>query len=169
MTTTLAPYPAAAVAAAVARGVAAANDRPDPALDPVRTPQKYAAMAQNFRNSAWRHLDENDLPQASNKAWGLVAETVKAIGAQHGYIIHSHRTIMEVIAELALVAGYAGDTDIARTIRSIFHTARNLHTNFYENELRDDIVIGGLMECEELSELLHTRFAVAGIPPAGGV
>ena len=167
--TTPTPYPAAAVAAAVARGLAAANDRPDLALDPARTPQKYAAMAQNFRNSAWKHLDENDLPQASNKAWGLVAETVKDISAQHGYIIHSHRTIMEVVAELALVAGNAGDADIARTIRGVFQIAGKLHINFYENELRDDIVIEGLMFCEELSELLYTRFTVAGIPPAGGV
>ena len=156
-----APYPAAEVAAAVARGLAIANDRPDPVADAVRTPQKYAAMARDFRNSAWRHLDENDLPQASNKAWGLVAETVKDISAQHGGIIHTHRAIMEVTAELALVAGYAGDADIARTIRSIFQIARDLHTNFYENELRDDIVIEGLMLCEELSELLYARFGVA--------
>ena len=169
MTTTPAPYPAAAVAAAVARGLAAANDRPDPVADPIRTPQKYAALVQNFRNSAWRHLDENDLPQASNKAWGLVAETVKDISAQHGYIIHSHRTIMEVVAELARLAGNAGDADIARTIRGVFQIAGKLHVNFYENELRDDIVIEGLMFCEELSELLYTRFTTAGIPPAGGV
>ena len=167
--TTPAPYPAAAVAAAVARGLAAANDRPDPVADPIRTPQKYAALVQNFRNSAWKHLDENDLPQASIKAWGLVAETVKDISAQHGYIIHSHRTIMEVVAELARLAGNAGDADITRAIRGIFHTARNLHINYYEDELDEDIVIEGLMFCEELSELLYTRFAVAGIAPAGGV
>ena len=50
-------------------------------------------MAQDFRASAWKHLDEGDLPQASNKAWGLVAETVKAISAHYGSVIHSHRAI----------------------------------------------------------------------------
>ena len=156
---TIAPYPAADVAAAVARGLANANDRPRPA-DAIRTPQKYAALTKDFRDSAWEHLDKNDFPQASNKAWGLVAETVKDISAQHGGFIHTHSAIMEVIVELARLADNAGDANIAHTIRSIFQIARDLHTNFYENELHEDIVIGGLMQCEELSELLHTRFAV---------
>ena len=164
---TIAPYPGADVAAAVARGLANANDRPSPASDAARTPQKYAAMAIDFRDSAWRHLDEGDLPQASNKGWGLVAETVKDISAQHGGIIHTHRAIMEVITQLARVAGNAGDANTARAIRSFFQTARDLHTNFYENELHEDIVIGGLLECEELSELLRARFGVAGAAPAG--
>ena len=163
------PYPAAAVAAAVARGLAAANDRPRPTADAIRTPQKYAALARNFRNSAWKHLDENDLPQASNKAWGLVAETVKDISAQHGRIIHSHRGIVEVVDELVLLAANAGDRDIANWIGTVFLTASRLHGNFYENELRDNIVLGGLIQCEELSELLYTRFTIAGIPPANVV
>ena len=57
-----APYPAADIAAAVARALAAVNDRPHPALDAGRTAQKYAAVAQDFRRSAWRHLEEGDLP-----------------------------------------------------------------------------------------------------------
>ena len=173
MTTTatapIAPYPAAEVAAAVARGLAAANDRPRPALDAIRTPQKYAALARNFRDSAWEHLEKDDLPQASNKAWGLVAETVKDISAQHGAVIHSHQGIIEVTYELARLAGNAGDADTARTIRTFLVVAGKLHINFYENELPDDAVLEGLMQCEELSELLHTRFAIAGIAPAGGV
>ena len=156
-----APFPAADVAAAVGRGLAAANDRPRPAADAVRTPQKYAALARGFRDSAWRHLDENDLPQASNKAWGLVAETVKDISAQHGGIIHSHQGIIEVTYELARLAGNAGDTDTARWIRTILNTAGRLHANFYENELPEDAVIEGVMQCEELSELIRRRFGVA--------
>ena len=158
---TIAPYPAADVAAAVARALAAVNDRPDPALDAIRTPQKYAALAQDFRDSAWEHLDKDDLPQASNKAWGLVAETVKDISAQHGGIIHTHRGIVAVIEGLARLANNAGDTAIRRQINRALITARQLHINFYENELHKDTVLDGLMECEELSELLHTRFAVA--------
>ena len=155
------PYPPTAVAAAVARGLAAANDRPDPSLDPTRTPQKYNALARNFRDSAWEHLEKDDLPQASNKAWGLVAETVKDISAQHGYIIHTHRGIVEVLGELGELAGNFGDTAIHSEINRALITARQLHINFYENELRDNTVIEGLIQCEELSALLHARFAVA--------
>ena len=157
---TIAPYPASDVAAAVARGLAVANDRPRPAADAARTPQKYAALTRAFRDSAWEHLEKDDLPQASNKAWGLVAETVKDISAQHGGIIHTHRAILEVVSELAQVAHNAGDTDTALWIGATFLTARELHTNFYENELTEFVVFAGLMKCEELSELLHTRFAV---------
>ncbi len=49
-------------AVAVARALAAVNDRPHPALDAGRTAQKYAAVAQDFRRSAWQHLEEGDLP-----------------------------------------------------------------------------------------------------------
>ena len=96
MTTT--PYHPNDIAAAIARALAAAN-----VTGPTRTfdgygcsSQKYASMAQDFRASAWKHLDEGDLPQASNKAWGLVAETVKAVSAQHGGIIHTHRALLAV-------------------------------------------------------------------------
>ena len=163
MTTTAtpapAPFPPAAVAAAVARGLANANDRPRPTADATRTPQKYAALAQAFRNSAWQHLNQDDLPQASNKAWGLVAETVKDISAQHGHIIHTHRAIMQVVDELAILIANAGDPATARWITGIFQIALNLHSNFYENELTENIVIGGLIHCEELSALLYHRFA----------
>ena len=165
MTTTPTPYPAAAVAAAVTRGLAAANDRPRPALDATRNPQKYGALARNFRDSAWVHLEKEDLPQASNKAWGIVAETVKDISAQHGYIIHTHRAIAAVIVELRRLVANTGDLAAARWIGVTFLTAGKLHTNFYEDELHKDIVLDGLIQCEELSALLHARFAVAGAPP----
>ena len=165
MTTTAAPtdaaFPAAVVAAAVARGLANANDRPRPAEDAARTPQKYAALVRQFRDSAWEHMEKDDLPQASNKAWGLVAETVKDISAQHGRIIHSHRAIMEVIVELRRLVANAGEPATANWISATFLTAGKLHSNFYENELHEDIVLGGLIQCEELSALLYHRFGAA--------
>ena len=99
MTTT--PYQPHDVAAAIARALAAANDRPDPGFDADCSPQRYAALAQSFRSSAWKHLDDGDLPQASNKGWGLVAETVKAVSAQHGGVIHTHRALCMVVTALA--------------------------------------------------------------------
>ena len=159
-----APFPAPAVRAAVGRAMVAANDRPDPDLDGDRTHQKYAALAQDFRDSAWQHLDAGDLPQASNKAWGLVAETVKDIAAQHGAIIHTHRTIMQVVTELAQLVDNAGDPATANWIIGIFLTAGKLHVNFYENELSENMVLGGLIKCEELSALLYHLFGGAPAP-----
>ena len=168
-TTTTAPYPTADIAAAVDRGRAAANDGPDPDLDANRSAQKYAGMAQEFRAGAWEHLDKGDLPQASNKAWGLVAETVKAISAHYGSVIHTHRAIAAVVGELARLAGDAGDAETRRRINRSFAVARGLHTNFYENEMQEDTVRDGLEACEELSQLLYELFWPEGAAFDGNI
>ena len=162
------PYHASDIASAVARGLATARDRPQPAEDANCSPQKYAGMSRNFRASAWEHLRQGDLPQASNKGWGLVAETVKAISAHYGSIIHSHRAIIAVIERLARLAD-AGDGEIRRRINDSFQVARNMHTNFYENELPDTIVRDGLQTCEELSDRLYLLFWPEGAAFDGNI
>ena len=162
-------YPAPDITAAVAHGLATARDRPQPGPDAYRTAQKYAGMAQDFRDKAWVHLEQGDLPQASNKAWGLVAETVKAISAHHGGIIHSHRAIAEVVDELARLVGNAGDMETRRWLNGIFMVASRLHSNFYENEMPENQVLDGLMLCEELSRRLYELFWPEGAPPYGNI
>ena len=167
--TATAPYPAPDLDAAIARALAAARDRPNPGFDADCSAQKYAGMAQNFRASTWKHLDENDLDQASNKAWGLVAETVKAISAHYGGIIHTHRAVWQVVRELARLVGDAGDLETQRWINNSFRVARSLHFNFYEDRDQEDEVIAGLMLCEELSRRLYELFWPEGPPPYGSI
>ncbi len=148
------------VAAAIARGLASARDPAQPG-DADKQPANYALLGEAFRQSAWQHLSENgddSLSQASNKAWGLVAETVKAISAQHGGVIHAHRSIWQVARELADLARDAGDTENEELIRTGFRTARSLHTNFYENEETAREVELGLQLCERLSERLYELY-----------
>ena len=156
-------YPSPGIPPAVADALSSANDRPRPAEDAPRTAQKYAAMAQEFRRSAWQHLEDGDLPQASNKTWGMVAETVKAISAYHGSIIHTHRSIMKVVVQLRRLVADAGDAETARWISAIFLTASKLHSNFYEGELDADIVLDGLIQCEQLMERLYALFWPDGL------
>ena len=156
-------------AAAVASTLVAVRDWPDPGPDGSRTAQKYAGMAQDFRAKAWEHLAQGDLPQASNKAWGLVAETIKAISAHYGSVIHTHRAIAEVVGELARLAGAAGDAETRRRINRSFHIARSQHTNFYENEMQEDTVRDGLEACEELSQLLYELFWPEGAAAGGNI
>ena len=164
-----AQYPEQDIAAAVARALAAVRDRPDPDLDGYRSAQKYAGMSQEFRASAWEHLRQGDLPQAPNKAWGLVAETVKAISAHYGSIIHSHLAIVEVTGELARLAGNAGDMETQDRIGAVLVIARGLHINFYENELPEIIVRTGLRQCEELSRRLYQLFWPEGAAVDGSI
>ena len=151
-------YPDETIAAAVARGLAAARDPRQPD-DADRGPEKYARLGSDFRAGAWQHLlEDGDLPQASNKAWGIVAETIKAVSAQHGGNIHQHRSIWQVIRELSSLVGEFGDTDTENWIRNSFGVARTLHSNFYEDEADTGDVVAGLQLCEELSDRLYDLF-----------
>ena len=101
------------------------------------------------------------MPQASNKAWGLVglvAETVKAISAHHGGIIHTHRAIWSVVHEPARLAGDAGDRQTQDRISNSFTVARSRHANFYADKAYADDVRAVLAPCAELSERLYELF-----------
>ena len=157
-------YANADVTAAVAKGLAAAHDRARPA-DAGKSAASYAGLSEHFRSGAWKHLnDDGDLPQASNKAWGMVAETVKAISAEHGGIIHKHLAIMLVVRELAILVRESGDAETAAWINNSFSRARMLHVNFYENEETDDMVADGIALSEQLLELLYQLFWPEGRP-----
>ena len=163
-TPTPAAYPHADIAAAIARGLRNAGDTPQPYVDYIRSPLKYAAIAQDFRSSAWRHLDAGDLPQASNKAWELVAETIKAVSAQHGGVIHKYQSIIAVLSELIRLLRNAGDADSARLLSQTIMISHQMHANFYENELPAEFVREGLIQCEEAAHRLYARFWPDGAP-----
>ena len=148
-------YDSNAVAAAIARALARDPAQPD---DADRTPAKYARLSRDFRAGAWRHWGENDLPQASNKAWGMVAETVKAVCAQHGGIIHSHGSIWLTVRELARLAEMDGDIATRDLINNGFRAARSLHFNYYEDEETYGEVASGIALCEQLSQRLYQLF-----------
>ena len=69
-----------------------------------------------------------------------MAETVKEVSAQHGGIIHAHRSIWMVVRELARVAGDAGDAETQQWLNSSFLVARSLHSNYYEDEAEEEDV-----------------------------
>ena len=146
------------ITAAVAQGLATARDPSQPD-DADRAPDKYARLSDDYRAGAWKHLREDgDLPQASKKAWGMVAETIKAICAQHGGIVHHHGSIWQVLRALAQLVAESGDSETEAWMRNSFHTARALHTNFYEDEETAEDVAAGLRLCEELSDRLYELF-----------
>ena len=149
-----------AIAAAVARALARDPAHPD---DAGRTPEKYARLGRDFNAGARRHLDENDLPQASQKAWGMVAETVKAVSAHHGGFIHSHGSIWLTVRELGRLVAADGDTETQEWISNAFSVARVLHSNFYEDEAAEEEVAAGVALCERLSARLYQLFWPEGV------
>ena len=157
-------YSHADIAAAIARGLRNANDTPQPYVDYIRSPLKYAAIAQDFGSRAWRHLDAGDLPQASQKAWELVAETIKAVSSHHGGGIHKYQSISAVLYELIRLLRTAGDADSARLLSQTIMIANQMHANFYENELPAEFVREGLIQCEEAAHRLYALFWPDGAP-----
>jgi len=146
------------IADAVAQGLRAADD-PLHSGDAFKSAARYAGLSDDFRRGAWKHLREDgDLPQASNKAWGMVAETVKAVSAHRGGIIHTHRSIMLVARELARLVRESGDAETAAWINNSFARALSLHANFYEDEEMEDQVTDGVQLSEQLSDRLYQLF-----------
>ena len=150
------------IAAAVARALARDLAQPD---DAGRTPEKYARLGRDCNAGARRHLDENDLPQASRKAWEMVAETVKAICARHGGIIHLHGSIWLTVRELTQLVGASGDIETRGWINNAFSIARLLHSNSFLDEESYAEVASGIALCEQLSARLYQLFWPEG---AGG-
>ena len=155
-------FPAADVSTAVARALAASKDPAQPG-DAGRSPEKYAQLSADFRAAAWHHLNEDgDLPQASSTARGMVAETIKAVSARQGGIIHAHRSIWHVLRELSRLVGEAGDESTPAWINNTFRNARSLRTNFYADEGTKEEVTAGSALCEELADRLYELFRPDG-------
>ena len=97
----------------------------------------YREQSQVYLAQAREELANNDIAQASEKAWGATAQMLKAIAQQRGWRHKSHRYLYEVIRRLRRETG---DPELTR----LFNQASGLHSNFYEN----------LYEAEDLEDLL---------------
>ena len=75
---------------------------------------------------AYQELAKGDLQQASEKAWGAAAQMVKAIAQERGWRHQSHQALRGTVNKLIKETG---DSELG----SLFGSAGDLHTNFYEN------------------------------------
>ena len=98
--------------------------------------QEYVAASYELIGKARVYLRDGDLRQASEKGWGAAAQIAKAVaenwrdsGVAHG----RHQDLRALVAGLA-TAEQEPDLDM------LFHSAQDLHENFYENNLPQYIV-----------------------------
>ena len=110
---------------------------------------RCVAASREYMEIAYRHLAGDDLPQASEKAWGAAAEMVKAIAEQRGRYHRSHLVLYEIIDDLA---EETGDSNLTR----IFHVASDLHINYYERWLPPRTVQQGITDVQTLIDRLET-------------
>ena len=90
---------------------------------------RYFQMSQTLIRQAQEELDEaEDYAQSSEKAWGAVAEALKAVAVGRNWNHHSHGILRDIVTQLYLEFGRPQFT-------GLFDTAEALHINSYENRL----------------------------------
>ena len=111
------------------------------------TETKYRSAATQLLEQARRELAAGDIRQASEKGWGAAAQAVKDVAERRGWKHKTHAALFNTIERLA------EETD-GDHLLSLFHVANNLHSNFYENELRYEMVRVALDRVAEFVEML---------------
>jgi HEPN domain-containing protein len=92
-------------------------------LDPPERAEFHRGLAEKFLREAEELLAKGGYVQASEKAWGAVAQMVKAVAAEKGKELKSRGDLWRFVLEVA------GEND---KLRRLWHVANTLHQNFYE-------------------------------------
>ena len=86
----------------------------------------YREQSRIFLAQAYEELAKGDLPQASEKAWGAAAQIIKAVAEHRGWRHRSHQALRTTVTALLRETG---DSELG----TLFSSAGELHTNFYEH------------------------------------
>lgn len=124
------------------------------------TPDKYAAMSQEYMGRAEDYLRQGDLKQASEKSWGAAACALKSIAEQRGWQHQSHSLLHDIANQVV-------DELRRPDLHDMFVHAKSMHQNFYENwepEEGVEYAVGRikeyLAELEAVSPQLPASFVV---------
>ena len=93
------------------------------------TVEDRVQISRRFIQQARGELERGDRLQATEKAWGALAQMFKAHGQQRGWLnMGSHRTVGHIARQLADEYDNGG-------ILVAYVAADNGHRNFYDNEM----------------------------------
>lgn len=93
----------------------------------------YLRLNSKYLKEAEGLLAKGDYPQASEKLWGAFVEAVKALAAEEGVGLGTHRSIAEFVSKIHREHPEWG-------LRDAFRHAESLHANSYEDHLPEDYV-----------------------------
>ena len=105
---------------------------------------KHLAKCREYWLKCPAYLEEEDLCQAGEKAWGAVAQMTKAVSTDRGWRHFLHRELLAAIRQIA------DESDDRITIRESIEIVRSMHTNFYEVDLDRTAVELGFIRAELL-------------------
>lgn len=101
-----------------------------------RKAETYLELNGKYLREAEELISKGDYVQASEKLWGAAAEMVKAVAMKRDMKeLGEHRILFEYVSKLDKES-----TEL--NLKRLFMTARLLHTNFYEDELSADYIVG---------------------------
>lgn len=96
--------------------------------------QDYLRLNAKYLREAEELIVKKNYHQASVKIWGSFVEALKALAAERGISLGTHRSIALFVAEL--------DKEYPDLrLREVFRHAESLHVNFYEDHLPEDYVV----------------------------
>ena len=112
---------------------------------------EHSVHSRRLLEHAEEQLEQGDRLQASEKAWGAVAQRFKAIAERRGWRYRTHRQVYDVAANLAAETRRPG-------IESKLAIATQLHQNFYDDQMPESTIRASI---DEVKELLKTLDEVA--------
>ncbi len=111
----------------------------------------HIETAERFLRHAEEEFEAGDMPQASEKAWGVVAHYLKSEAKFRGWSNRRHSDLSEIAEDLSY------ETEHPMRIEYLYSVMNNLHTNFYEDWLADQKVAEGIEYAHELISRLRNR------------
>ena len=96
---------------------------------------------------AEEELEEGEMLQASEKAWGAVVHHLKGIARQRGWSHGGHYDLSRIVDRLAEETGQSD-------MQTLFSVAESLHGNFYNNWKTEEMVRSNVEDSKRLLAML---------------
>jgi len=97
--------------------------------------EKYAKLALHYSDNAQKFIKLKEFEKASEMMWGSMSTILKAVAASKGEMINKHGQLFGYARK---ISKEMNDPEIY----TCFSLASNLHTNFYESDLKEDTILG---------------------------
>ena len=120
--------------------------------------ERYAQLSRQYIQRADEYLCAGDRVQASEKGWGAVAEAMKSIAEDRGWNHNSQRLLNDVAFQLSAEWGRPD-------MRRLFVVAKDLHINFYEDNMGLDDIAASVGDAKTLLRELQTLRQQPSRPP----
>ena len=119
------------------------------ALTPEAIADQYRQTSARFMRQAEYEYERGDLLQASEKSWNAAVQHLKALATLRGMYHNDHWN-------LRLVARQIVDETGQERIGLLFRSGESLHSNFYEQWMREAEVRACMDDMNELIDLLQS-------------